>query len=236
VLSEDSWLSSQLSLPCFSFIGSTCEEYLDVLELQQLPKSHFVTLKLVTWPTDSLLLSRPTLKPILQMNKYIFNFNRVEGPIDGDFIRKAELRDLKNLLTVTENAFTRSRFHRDPRIGGVIGERIKAAWIENNLMYRQHCETYIYQDVQLKKILGYVSMIRTKSSISIDLIAVSRESRGKGIGSKLILMCKQLASISNLDLFVGTQTDNPSNSLYLKLGFVQDSQYFVFHDIDKIGA
>lgn len=236
MFSEDSWLSLQLSLPCFSFVGSTCEEYLDVLELQQLPKSHFVTLKLLTWPTDSLLRSRPTLKPILQMNKYFFNFNRMEGYIDSDFIRKAEVYDLKHLLTLTDNAFTRSRFHRDPRIGGDIGERIKAAWIENNLMHRQNCETYIYQDVRLKKILGYVSIIRTKSSISIDLIAVSRDSRGKGIGSKLILMCIQLASLSNLDLFVGTQTDNPSNSFYLKLGFVQDSQYFVFHDIDKIGA
>jgi ribosomal protein S18 acetylase RimI-like enzyme len=217
-------------------MGSTYEEYLDVLAHQQLPKSHFVTLKLATWPTDSLFLSRSTLKPILQMNKYICNYKNVEEPIHGEFIRKAELRDLKSLLTVTENAFTKSRFHRDTRIGSVIGERIKAAWIENNILYRQHCETYVYQDVQLKNILGYVSIIRTKSSISIDLIAVSRDSRGNGIGSKLISKCKQLATVSNLNLFVGTQTDNPSNSLYLRLGFAQDSQYFVFHDIDNIIA
>jgi predicted GNAT family acetyltransferase len=78
-----------------------------------------------------------------------------------------------------------------------------------------------------------VSLIRTKNSLIIDLIAVGKNYRGKGIGGKLVAECQKIAFGLNLELFVGTQTDNPSNLLYSNLGFKKHSEYFVLHDIQR---
>lgn len=230
MLIEDEWLSSKLKIPCFNFLGQTFEEYLSDGVQNQIPESFFITLKLSVSPSPLQLSLRSSIKGILQMNQYSWTPRTQLPQINDRSIRFFKIDDLEDIMSIASNSFTLSRFHRDSRLGPKLGESIKFDWLRNNLISRSNCLNIVFEDEQLGFVVGFVSLLSLHESLVIDLFAVDHRFRSRGIGSRLLSKCQSLAVNSGLSLLVGTQSDNPANSIYMNLDFCLTRQYFVFHD------
>jgi GNAT superfamily N-acetyltransferase len=82
--------------------------------------------------------------------------------------------------------------------------------------------------------VAFCSLLVRDDFLLIDLIAVSQEFRGRGIGKALISSSQLIAADSGMSLLVGTQVENNANQLYVTSGFVAQEQTFVFHDTNEI--
>ena len=231
MLNNDSWLSSQLHIPCFTFQGVTFEEYLVDSIQRAIPKQAFITLKLSVGPGGYALQSKPTVQSILTMNHYLWQPSDFYLQNYGHQIRAAIESDVASILEVGREAFTQSRFHKDSRIGNRVAEEIKLDWLRNNLTRRSNCINLVYEHDQSRAIVGFVSLLSSNEGLVIDLIAVDSKFRGLGIGNKLVSKCQSLAKNSDLILRVGTQSENIANLLYLKSAFCLDKQLLILHDL-----
>ena len=82
--------------------------------------------------------------------------------------------------------------------------------------------------------MAFCSLLVKDNFLIIDLIAVSQEFRGRGIGKALITSSQIIAADTGMPLLVGTQVENDANQLYVTSGFVAEEQTFVFHDTNTI--
>lgn len=119
-----------------------------------------------------------------------------------------------------------SRFLRDEFFSENDFQRLYKTWIDKNI---QSTDSVVLVFIENHKVIGFISFKQTISLASIDLIAVSPEARGKGIGEKLIEALETILQ-SNTLLTVSTQKSNlKACKFYKKCSFRLMQQKFIYH-------
>ncbi len=144
-------------------------------------------------------------------------------------IRFAGLKDKEETTKLSRESFIYSRFHQDEKIPNKIANSIKFKWVEN-FFYGKRGDDLIIATLD-DKVIGFILLIIEKinKNITIDLIAVHKEFRGKNIAKDMISFLENNFNDYN-HIIVGTQIVNiPSINLYESCGFQIDESYYVFH-------
>lgn len=226
---KDDWLSSILGLSCYKTIVQDIADYSKEIEIINPPQTHLITIYTKKPFSSQKCLSRPGLRYIQQMNQYRWKESSVTYKFNTELIRFYTKSDIPEILEISKNAFSKSRFHQDSRIGFEVAEKIKQEWILANLTTRENAITFVSKN-SIGQINGFNSILIQDDRLVIDLIAVASEYRGQGIGRSLILKCQELSASTGKPVFVGTQADNPAIRLYESLGFSPNKVSCVWHD------
>ena len=127
-------------------------------------------------------------------------------------------------------SFVNDRFSADPLFGRQISCAVKRQWLWNSLHEKRgHGVFGIFSK---KSLAGIVCSIASETHVTIDLIAVSAEHRGQGIGKDLV---SGLQQHFGLPVMVSTQDRNiPSINLYIATGFRAMFSTKVFHYHSRI--
>ena len=136
----------------------------------------------------------------------------------------------RKLWFVIIASFKLDRFSLDDRLPQSLQSKVKISWIAANLRQERKTKTFVSRSED-GKIQGFSSLLLSKNSVIIDLIAVGPEFRNKGIASSLVRVSQEFAQSMSLPLEVGTQQTNPANRIYRKNGFILQSILHVSHDI-----
>lgn len=227
---EDYWLSNILGLSCYKTIVQDFADYLKEIKISNLRHPHLITIRTEKALSSQDCLSRPGLRYIQQMNQYRWKESSMTRELNTESIRFHTKSDIPEILEISKNAFSMSRFHQDSRIGFEVAEKIKQEWILANLTTRGDAITLVSKN-SIGEINGFNSILIQKDRLIIDLIAVSSEYRRQGVGRSLILKCQELSASSGKPVFVGTQADNPAIRLYESLGFSSNNVSYVWHDL-----
>jgi ribosomal protein S18 acetylase RimI-like enzyme len=149
----------------------------------------------------------------------------------GARVRPATASDETAVRAIAETAFRYTRFHLDPAIPNSLAGRIKAEWAANFFAGRRGDAMLIAEDAQ-GKTQGFLLVLATTDSLVIDLIAVSPDAAGAGMGSAMIAaLAEQARQQGKCELHVGTQAANAAASrFYEKAGFrLRNAQYVLHH-------
>lgn len=135
--------------------------------------------------------------------------------------------DRAGCVAIASRAFSFDRFHRDRDRLGDVGDRIKAAWVDNAFAGRADA---ILVTRHGDRPTGFVLCQRSGDAAFIDLIAVDPAFRGKGLGRILVRGVLEHYAGSAPLVRVGTQDDNTaSNRLYQSIGFQPVDRQTTFH-------
>jgi ribosomal protein S18 acetylase RimI-like enzyme len=129
---------------------------------------------------------------------------------------------------LARRSFDYSRFHLDSVIPASVADTIKAEWAGNYFAGQRGDEMVVA--VMRGTVVGFLLLLRgDKGVLNVDLIAVDRDMRRKGISSDMIAYAEsQCRNCSRI--LVGTQVANvPSIRLYEKIGFRLFASHYVFH-------
>jgi GNAT superfamily N-acetyltransferase len=139
-------------------------------------------------------------------------------------IRWAQDDDRNFVEDIAKKNFSHDRFHQDPKIDNSLADEIKRQWA-GNFFSGKRGDAMIVATVNNRPVAFLLLLLAKKLSV-IDLIAVSKEHRKKGLSKQMIGYALQNLSDRNR-WTVGTQSTNvPSVKLYESMGFqIIDSQY-----------
>ena len=140
----------------------------------------------------------------------------------------ANLSDANECAEISASVFEYDRFHSDNNISKSLANKIKAEWARNNCLERAD-KVFIIKDQN--QILGFNSCIVEENSARIDLIAVRKNHKNKGIGKKLVIASLSYYGSKGMkSMKVGTQSNNlASLNLYYSLGFKDSNQETTLH-------
>jgi RimJ/RimL family protein N-acetyltransferase len=158
----------------------------------------------------------------LSMNKNINNTN-------DNKIRFAKPEDEQIIRLLARHAFSYNRFQVDPNISERIALKIKEEWVGNYFSGKRGKWMVVIE--QNGKVVGFLLIIqKNQNNIIIDLIAVDKEKRGRGL-AKAMISFAFLNCLGNIGVVeVGTQIANTvSLALYTKLGFNVTGAFYVLH-------
>lgn len=175
---------------------------------------------------------------------YLFSQNKIEAinPVDlkityicytsqelenEDLI--SEFKGLPELLyELAYQAGHKSRFKIDDRIPDNEYKRLYRLWIDNsvNRSFADYVKVY-WEDA---KPVGFITAKKDINKISIGLIAVDNDNRGKGIGKKLMASIMAIGAKENLPVEVSTQAANiGACRFYESLGFIVKEKSYIYH-------
>jgi ribosomal protein S18 acetylase RimI-like enzyme len=147
----------------------------------------------------------------------------------ADFeIRFATPADEPQTVDLAERSFSYSRFHLDTSFSIQSANAIKGEWVRNYFR-GERGDSMVIASIE-GKIVAFLQLFYEKDqALVIDLIAVDRGHRGKGIGKSIIsyaeTYCRGFKKVK-----VGTQLANlASLSFYENMGFRIISSQYVFH-------
>ncbi len=157
----------------------------------------------------------------------------VGGPVQGStelaiehLERLVEPRDIEAVARMTAHGITRSHLHADVRLPVERTRELYERWAINDVTGRA-------QGVFIARVgetvAGYISVLTRDGNAILDLVVVSPERRGLGIGGQLVAACCRWATASAHPALVGTQADNPALRLYARAGFVPVSTHLTYH-------
>jgi ribosomal protein S18 acetylase RimI-like enzyme len=144
-------------------------------------------------------------------------------------VRLARREDADSCAELARSSFVFDRYHTDPRIDSSAADTLKGAWAANGINGRADVA---FVAEEHSRIRGFILCLRTAGDAIVDLIAVSPEARGKGIGRELtaaaIAHYAQRGDVRNIS--ASTQaTNGPSMRLYQSLGFLLVREAFTYH-------
>tara|TARA_B110000008_G_scaffold262437_2_gene284762 strand:- start:7330 stop:8040 length:711 start_codon:yes stop_codon:yes gene_type:complete len=141
-------------------------------------------------------------------------------------IRLAEPSDLPDIENIAASSFLFSRFHLDPKIEDSVANEIKRQWATNFFAGKRGDCMVVAKDQN--QTIGFLLLLDQEDKRTIDLIAVSKGHRGKGLASAMIRFAAKEAL--GRQIVVGTQVANsPSLRSYENLGFRAYESYYVLH-------
>ena len=149
--------------------------------------------------------------------------------IDTEGARFATSSDEKAVREIAGFSFLQSRFHLDNSIPNHIANTVKSEWA-GNFFLKKRGDWMVISEIN-GLVVGFLQLLKKNdSTIVIDLIAVSPDQQGLGIGKSMISFAIQNCLEGNPTVIVGTQIAN-TNSLktYNNLGFRTSSAQYVFH-------
>lgn len=143
-------------------------------------------------------------------------------------VRQAIPEDEEAVAAIAGTNIVFSRFHLDPRIPKAVADVLKAEWTRNffrgtrgDAMVVAECEGGVAGFLQ--------ALRRDEGMVVIDLIAVDRRFRRRGVGRDMCLFVERVYPDTR-QVRVGTQIANtPSLWLYTGLGYVFADAQYVFH-------
>lgn len=144
-------------------------------------------------------------------------------------VRFAEPGDEKGVRALARVAFKHNRFNSDPQISKKVACKIKEEWAGNYFSGKRGRWMVVVE--YKKNIVGFLQLIRKNyKTIVIDLIAVDKRNRGKGLAKTMISYASINCLGSHGAIEVGTQIANTESlALYAKLGFGIISSSYVLH-------
>jgi len=150
---------------------------------------------------------------------------------EHESIQDIELNKMKELYPkLQELAFQSgvySRFKNDTRLDHQEFEKLYSIWIQKAFE-----KDFILTDTDLN---GMITFSIHQEKAAIGLFAVSENSRGKGLGRKLILAAEHYSQSKGArSLSISTQAANNSAcSLYSKLGYQLAAASYVYHFVSS---
>ena len=220
----DNWLSKLINKPTYSL-----QKFNLSLTQKELPKG-----KVLIWskiPVDDI----ERLICLLRLGFYVvdtniqFSLSKKLSLKNNLNIRFAQSSDKTQVKAIAKNAFHHSRFYKDINITNKIACKIKEEWVSNFFLGKRGEWMVVIEENN--KIKGFLQLInKNKNTIVIDLIAIDKKSRGKGLAKEMISYAFKNCLKKNGTIEPGTQIANtPSIKLYSKLGFNMNSASYVLH-------
>jgi len=155
--------------------------------------------------------------------------------IEGDRlikVREAQRKDENKIENLARVSFRMSHFHSDPNIPYELSDELYAKWIIS-ILNDPSSKVFVAEDGD--DVCGFItcsirSLIDGTSYGIIDLIAVDRDKRGRGISKLLLSKALEWFSSHVSSVFVGTQASNiPAVRLYEGMGFKLVESEATFH-------
>jgi len=154
-------------------------------------------------------------------DKIPFSDTRHEG------VRWVTNSDRRQVLDIARSAFTYSRFHRDKEFSHATANRIKVEWVDEYFKGTRDARLAVVEENG--KIFGFTLIAKDKGDLVVDLIAVSKDKRGKGLGRSMIHFIRQNYN-GAFPIRAGTQEHNEAAmNLYQSLGFRIVREELTFH-------
>lgn len=177
-------------------------------------------------------------------NYMIRKFNNIFlADVNVQFIKKTEncliknnpIKDIEiknfmkyneNIINISKESFIYSRFFNDYNLRK--GNLIYTEWTKNAFDRKDKYFCYYEKENQ---ILGYLLFSINNQELTIELIAVDKNSKGLGIGSSLINKVEQYAITNKIKYIkVGTQINNISaQNFYISCGFKHITNNSIYH-------
>ncbi|HRS53652.1 MAG TPA: GNAT family N-acetyltransferase [Bacteroidales bacterium] len=136
----------------------------------------------------------------------------------------------ENLEELAYQSGNYSRFKLDKNFEPYHFFSLYKIWLQKSLSKEIADEVFVYTEND--NILGFVTVSLNENNFGkIGLIAVEQNTRGKGIGRKLIkAVANYLLDYQINKLFVSTQHANKNAcNFYQKLGFILDKKEYYYH-------
>ncbi|HEX7425318.1 MAG TPA: GNAT family N-acetyltransferase, partial [Terriglobales bacterium] len=143
----------------------------------------------------------------------------------GCSVDKYRPGDLPQIQEISADIFRRSRFYADPSFPKARVDELHRLWVRNDCEGRADLVLVCRRE---EKVLGYIACLFTEardefglpSEADIDLVAVSPQAQGQGIGKALVGVALQHYRERATRITVGTQGSNyPALALYAQCGF-----------------
>ena len=214
VLEFDDWLADRLGKDSYRLLldDSTRTDGLQQQISQYAGSNSFIQTRISSGSEElASALTALKFKRVETLVTFVAEKSTVSCPvIDG--VRWARDQDLDQVVDLARTSFAYSRFHRDPNIPRAVADRIKADWVDGFFKGTRGVRMAVAEDDGY--IYGFTLVAEDKKDLIIDLIAVSRKSRRKRLGSRMIgFVCHDASGVT--DVLAGTQEDNePSLKLY----------------------
>ena len=147
-------------------------------------------------------------------------------------VREAQGKDENKIENLARVSFRMSHFHSDPNIPYELSDELYAKWIIS-ILNDPSSKVFVAEDED--GVCGFItcsirSLIDGTSYGIIDLVAVDRDKRGRGIGKLLLSKALEWFSSHVSSVFVGTQASNiPAIRLYEGMGFKLVESEATFH-------
>lgn len=146
--------------------------------------------------------------------------------LDEDFtiiknIRKYKGQDLSYLQVIARNTFKHSHLYHNPNLKEVDVDNLYSSWVTNDCKGRADMVFVVEEE---GKAVGFIACkikdTNNKKEGWIDLIAVSKNTRSKGLGSELVKASVNWFKDKVDEIKVKTEAMNyPSLRMYQKSGF-----------------
>lgn len=165
---------------------------------------------------------------IYVLTKVEFEIENISGE-DVDFVQRCDSRFFDDEIYDLANQLSKySRFYKDVHFKKNEAYQLYIKWIEK-AFWDETYDTFIYKE---ETVSGFIIVkIEDKDTIRIDLLAVDKKVKRKGIGSKLIQFVFNYYKKKGFkNCKVVTQSDNLDAILfYQKCGFKLIQSQAVFH-------
>jgi spore coat polysaccharide biosynthesis protein SpsF len=154
----------------------------------------------------------------------------IEAVEGGALPQLAKSSDFDACLDIGRTSFTFDRFHADPGVPNAAASKLKETWVKNSLEGRADAVFVTRENGQTT---GFNLCRLGERKVTIDLIAIANDMKGRGLGEKLIEQALNYYAGKADFICAGTQTNNAaSNRLYFKTGFSEFSQQKTLHWIN----
>ena len=211
----------------FSVYRANLEKYSDISELNKsIPKdAGLVSIRIPReWENA---MQNTQFRKIENLVYFERSFQAKEEMALHSSARLASKYDADACSNIAQNCFIHDRYHTDKYLDNEIADNSKYAWAQNNILGRG--DTSFVAELE-NQIVGFISCLREAKTAIIDLIGVSTEAQGKGIGTILVKAVISHYANSVSTIKVGTQTNNEASiKLYNSTGFKKVDEAITFH-------
>ncbi len=142
-------------------------------------------------------------------------------------VERATRNEAEDCARIAAASFKFDRFHADPEISDQAADNLKAAWARNDCHDRADT-VFVMRDGG--RVVGFIACTKNTGAVAIDLIGVSPEMHGRGIGGRLVAAALAHYGGDATRMTVGTQSANiASLALYQSTGFKAETSSFTMH-------
>lgn len=234
-IKEDSWLAAHLDKD--AFILDVSRQWIEAISdsgslekklfLELLSRKVFIHTKIDTLNVEAVKLLESYGFNVIDTN-ITFEKNIINDKKEiAAKVRITRQEDLDSVVSIAETNFFYSRFHLDPDIAKTTANEIKAQWVKAYFKKQRGDQMLVVQISS--NVVGFILLLFKDGVIVIDLIAIDKKYRGKGLGGDLIKATEAMYSNKN-KIIAGTQIANISSiRLYEKSGFKLSGSKYVLH-------
>jgi len=132
------------------------------------------------------------------------------------------------IIELIEGSYVNTRFFKDPHISVEKAQAVYDLRVRN--AFGKAGKYFIVHEIE-GRIAGFALMSKSNEELTCELVAVSADFRGVGIGQKITDAFDVLAMQLNLDqIMIPTQADNlGATRLYARCGYLPSEFHTIYH-------